>query len=58
MNKRAVMGNGGGAVHFSYKQKHFTNLKTGYDDYETYDMRTVDDDVMHDPNMNNQYNQF
>ena len=53
LNRKAVMGS---YVGFSYKNVDFRDMKAERSkDMEYYDMRTVDDDVMHYPDMNNQY---
>lgn len=55
LNKRAVTG---AFVHFHGEPYSPYNFKETASDDVTYDMRTSDDDVMYNPNMNNQYNEF
>lgn len=56
LNTRAVTG---GYVTFRYDEKNFRGMKhRKYEVNPTYDQRTEDDDVMRNPDMNNQYNMF
>ena len=54
-NTRAVTG---AYVHFHGEPYSPYKFKEPVPDYSSYDMRTIDDNVMYDPNMNNQYNEF
>lgn len=52
LNTKAVTGH---FVHFSGQPCNYRETRKRGQRDETFDLRTADDDVMHDPNMNNQY---